>query len=194
MSYRPPYSISTHWTTICQIIAEASPEDEIWGIGVDVFDPRTEHTESWRGQNLLGKAPMYVRSKILFERPDLVARPRVQSVATAVATANRLAPLNLPLLASSVRSRTSTPPVDLFGVPDTTANWALQNHLSSSGNPAYTMSPSPFQGGVGRSATRLGHASPWNTSGATRRHVVNGVNLSWYYALPKNGRRGREQK
>lgn len=35
---------------------EASPEDVIWGIGLDSKNPDAWEKEKWRGQNLLGKA------------------------------------------------------------------------------------------------------------------------------------------
>jgi len=43
-----------------QIIAEASPHDPIWGIGMAENDPRITRMELW-GMNLLGKALMRVR-------------------------------------------------------------------------------------------------------------------------------------
>lgn len=45
------------------VLAEASPYDCIWGIGVDVEGLKCG--ASWRGQNLLGKALMQVRDNIL---------------------------------------------------------------------------------------------------------------------------------
>lgn len=42
-------------------IVEASSYDKIWGVGIDVKDPRIYNPEFWRGQNLLGKCLMQVR-------------------------------------------------------------------------------------------------------------------------------------
>ena len=44
------------------ILAEASPYDRIWGIGLSVRD--AELGKQWRGENLLGKLLMKVRNKL----------------------------------------------------------------------------------------------------------------------------------
>lgn len=46
------------------IIAEASPVDKIWGIGLTEDDPLAQNINSWKGQNLLGIALMRVRDVI----------------------------------------------------------------------------------------------------------------------------------
>jgi ribA/ribD-fused uncharacterized protein len=46
------------------IIAEASPGDKIWGIGMKATDPNSKDPSKWPGQNLLGKALMRVRSEL----------------------------------------------------------------------------------------------------------------------------------
>lgn len=43
-------------------LAEASPTDTIWGIGLSIVDAQSG--KPWRGQNLLGQALMEVRSKL----------------------------------------------------------------------------------------------------------------------------------
>jgi hypothetical protein len=45
-------------------IVEASPEDTIWGIGLHANDDRVLDEKQWKGQNLLGKALMEVRTKL----------------------------------------------------------------------------------------------------------------------------------
>ena len=45
------------------ILAEASPQDKIWGIGLDAQDPESKDPASWRGQNLLGKILMQLREE-----------------------------------------------------------------------------------------------------------------------------------
>ncbi len=42
-------------------IGEASPFDDIWGIGMIASAPQARDPKSWKGQNLLGKAWMKVR-------------------------------------------------------------------------------------------------------------------------------------
>lgn len=46
------------------ILAEASPYDEIYGIGLSVLDPRAKNVCLWAGQNLLGKVLMFVRASL----------------------------------------------------------------------------------------------------------------------------------
>lgn len=45
-----------------KIIVEASPDDVIWGIGLYWEDDKVLDESKWRGQNLLGKALMEVRT------------------------------------------------------------------------------------------------------------------------------------
>lgn len=45
-----------------KILAEASPYDQIWGIGLSESDPRARNTELWRGENILGKVLMKTRA------------------------------------------------------------------------------------------------------------------------------------
>ncbi|CAB1110642.1 unnamed protein product [Ectocarpus sp. CCAP 1310/34] len=49
-------------------IAEASPYDGLWGIGVDAFDPRAASPAKWTGKHLLGKALVATRT-LLRVRP-----------------------------------------------------------------------------------------------------------------------------
>jgi len=44
------------------VMAEASPTDKIWGIGVRAEDPRAQNPAYWEGQNLMGKVWMRVRA------------------------------------------------------------------------------------------------------------------------------------
>jgi ribA/ribD-fused uncharacterized protein len=50
-----------------RVLVEASPVDNIWGIGLAVDDPRAENPNSWRGINLLGFALMEVRNRLIRE-------------------------------------------------------------------------------------------------------------------------------
>lgn len=45
-------------------IAEASPVDSIWGIGLAEDDPRAQDKATWKGQNLLGIVLMRVRDEL----------------------------------------------------------------------------------------------------------------------------------
>lgn len=44
-----------------KILVEATREDTIWGIGVDIVDIRLNNNLTWRGTNLLGEVLMIVR-------------------------------------------------------------------------------------------------------------------------------------
>jgi ribA/ribD-fused uncharacterized protein len=46
------------------ILAEASPEDAIWGIGMKEKEAAKVNHEQWKGKNLLGKALMEVRERL----------------------------------------------------------------------------------------------------------------------------------
>ena len=45
-------------------LAEASPTDRIWGIGLAAEDPRATDPSAWRGKNWLGEALMRVRAEL----------------------------------------------------------------------------------------------------------------------------------
>lgn len=47
-----------------QVLAEASPWDKIWGIGIEVGDERVQDQSQWKGQNILGTALMQVRTSL----------------------------------------------------------------------------------------------------------------------------------
>ena len=51
-------------------LAEASPHDNLWGIGLSACDPRTSSPDSWCGQNLLGQALEHAREVL---RRDITA-------------------------------------------------------------------------------------------------------------------------
>jgi len=46
------------------IIAEASPYDQRWGIGLDKHDPAALKPKMWKGTNWLGEAIMSVRTEL----------------------------------------------------------------------------------------------------------------------------------
>jgi len=47
-----------------QVLVEASPVDNIWGIGMEAGNPAAKDPAMWPGENLLGFALMEVREKI----------------------------------------------------------------------------------------------------------------------------------
>jgi len=48
-----------------KVIVEASPRDLIWGIGLGEANPKSQHPDTWRGENLLGFALMEVRDELI---------------------------------------------------------------------------------------------------------------------------------
>jgi ribA/ribD-fused uncharacterized protein len=52
-------------STGSRVLAEASPVDRIWGIGMAADDRRATNPQQWRGLNLLGFALMEVRERII---------------------------------------------------------------------------------------------------------------------------------
>lgn len=45
-------------------LVEASPKDDIWGIGLAAYDPRVTDPNKWKGENRLGKALISARQAI----------------------------------------------------------------------------------------------------------------------------------
>mmetsp|Transcript_53198 Transcript_53198/g.99780 ORF Transcript_53198/g.99780 Transcript_53198/m.99780 type:complete len:214 (-) Transcript_53198:18-659(-) len=60
------------------VIAEATRNDKIWGIGLDVGDPRVQDQSQWQGRNILGKALMRTRDFLVNELQDEVEAKRVK--------------------------------------------------------------------------------------------------------------------
>jgi len=52
-------------STESKIIAEASPHDMIWGIGLHFSDPAAKDISKWRGKNFLGDVLMKVRDELV---------------------------------------------------------------------------------------------------------------------------------
>ena len=65
-----------------KILAEASPSDCIWGIGLGVTDPRVSDPTQWQGRNILGFALMRTRD-------HLHGDGRATAAAVAAAAARR---------------------------------------------------------------------------------------------------------
>lgn len=46
-------------------LAEASPKDKIWGIGLDCGDPLAKQPDQWKGENLLGRILEEIRGELI---------------------------------------------------------------------------------------------------------------------------------
>ena len=53
------------------LLAECSPRDTKWGIGLDISDPAINDISKWRGHNLLGRILMEVRDELNQEQASL---------------------------------------------------------------------------------------------------------------------------
>ena len=51
-------------STGSSLLAEASPYDKVWGVGMTADDPRFANPAKWEGENLLGRACMRARADI----------------------------------------------------------------------------------------------------------------------------------
>ena len=47
-----------------ELLAECSPRDEKWGIGIDISDPNRFDVSKWKGDNYLGRVLMEVRAEL----------------------------------------------------------------------------------------------------------------------------------
>ena len=47
-----------------KVLAEASPYDKVWGIGLNIDDEMRFNMTKWRGKNLLGEVLMQVRAAL----------------------------------------------------------------------------------------------------------------------------------
>jgi len=73
-----------------RVLAEASPVDNIWGIGFAVDDPRSKNPLLWTGLNLLGFALMSVREHFI-QAEHVGARPLNCTFGDTLAVARRIA-------------------------------------------------------------------------------------------------------
>ena len=132
-------------------LAEASPHDNLWGIGLSACDPRASSPDSWCGRNLLGQASEHVReilrlnisAPLSHPAPDTPV-PRDDTGDTVFevdpATHLRLDTDPPPSRNStwSIRSSGQAPPPPNFYTDPITAN---ANHFFASG----TLSPPPIR-------------------------------------------------
>lgn len=62
-------------TTGTRTFGEASPYDDVWGIGCGVGDPRARDRARWPGQNLLGQALTAARDRLRAEAASAPTKP-----------------------------------------------------------------------------------------------------------------------
>lgn len=56
-------------STADQVLVEAAPNDQIWGIGIAADTPGIQNPNTWRGENLLGFALMETRDHLKSDNP-----------------------------------------------------------------------------------------------------------------------------
>ena len=61
-----PAALKCLMATGNKILVEASPVDNIWGIGLDIRSPNCHNPAKWQGENLLGFILTAVRSQLRF--------------------------------------------------------------------------------------------------------------------------------
>ena len=59
-----PYLKKELMETQGTLLVKASPNDVIWGVGLEESDPKIHNMEEWKGKNLLGRILTEIREKI----------------------------------------------------------------------------------------------------------------------------------
>jgi ribA/ribD-fused uncharacterized protein len=59
-----PYLKKELMETEGTLLVKASPNDVIWGIGLEESDPKVHNMEEWKGKNLLGRILTEIRERI----------------------------------------------------------------------------------------------------------------------------------
>ncbi|MFC1429589.1 NADAR family protein [Streptacidiphilus sp. N1-3] len=62
--------------TANRVLVEASPRDQVWGIGLGAANERATDPARWRGQNLLGFALMEARARLTADQDPRQERPQ----------------------------------------------------------------------------------------------------------------------
>lgn len=69
------------------LLAECSPKDKKWGIGIDISDPDRLDVSKWNGKNLLGRILMEVREELRLEE-KLLSAPHYKKLKNVYSTNN----------------------------------------------------------------------------------------------------------
>jgi len=119
-------------STGATLIAEASPVDAVWGIGLAATDPRAHSPRTWRGTNHLGNALMMVRAALQLPESESSSSPftftsthqlhaLLRSAAPSSPLASFLAPHLVDSATATVSPCRSLPPIQADDASASTA-------------------------------------------------------------------------
>ena len=105
-------------------LAEASPHDNMWGIGLSACDPRASFPDSWCGQTLLGQALEHAREILRQDTTTSLCKPAPETpvprddIGDTVFEVDPVTHLRLDTDTPSANTQTATPSAFTDSMPD----------------------------------------------------------------------------